>query len=163
MADTTALARQPNGLFAVGNASGQGGGKNQYSPEHILKRRLSLAVARKIAEEYEANPDRTCIESHADAVVDAIRTPLMRGNLELLKLHLPQGAFVDPALDAASEADEEASADRWSRLAVEYDLRQSKATAITVPDRSLKTFWLKTRTGRRPPFSLPIVGFKSAQ
>jgi hypothetical protein len=37
------------------------------------------------------------------------------------------------------------------------------ATAMTVPDRSLNTLWLKTRTGRNPPCSLPMTGFKSAQ
>lgn len=37
------------------------------------------------------------------------------------------------------------------------------ATAITVPERSLKTSWLKTRTGRRPDCSCPRTGSRSAQ
>jgi hypothetical protein len=44
---------------------------------------------------------------------------------------------------------------RWGWLVI--------ATAMTVPDRSLKMLWLKIRTGRKPPCSLPMTGFKSAQ
>ena len=36
------------------------------------------------------------------------------------------------------------------------------ATAITVPERWLKTSWLRIRTGRRPACSCPRTGFKSA-
>lgn len=36
------------------------------------------------------------------------------------------------------------------------------AIAITVPDRSLKTSWLSTSTGRRPACSRPRVGSRSA-
>ena len=36
------------------------------------------------------------------------------------------------------------------------------ATVITVPDRSLKTSWLKTNTGLRPACSFPFVGSSSA-
>src|SRR5437762_3428929 len=37
------------------------------------------------------------------------------------------------------------------------------ATAMTVPDRSLNTSWLSTRTGRRPDCSWPRTGLSSAQ
>ncbi len=37
------------------------------------------------------------------------------------------------------------------------------ASAITVPERSLNILLLRTRTGRRPACSLPIVGSSSAQ
>ncbi len=37
------------------------------------------------------------------------------------------------------------------------------AVAITVPDRVLKTSWLRISTGRRPGCALPLVGFSSAQ
>jgi hypothetical protein len=39
---------------------------------------------------------------------------------------------------------------------------RSWSTAITVPDRSLNTSWLKTNTGRRPACSFPFVGSSSA-
>ena len=38
-----------------------------------------------------------------------------------------------------------------------------KATAMTVPERSLKTSWLKISTGRRLACSRPRTGFRSAQ
>ncbi len=37
------------------------------------------------------------------------------------------------------------------------------ATAITVPERSLKTSWLRISTGRRPACSRPRTGLRSAQ
>src|SRR5205814_6501232 len=36
------------------------------------------------------------------------------------------------------------------------------ATAITVPERSLNTSWLRIRTGRRPACSCPRTGFSFA-
>lgn len=36
------------------------------------------------------------------------------------------------------------------------------ATAITVPEWSLKTSWLKIKTGRNPDCSRPLVGLRSA-
>ncbi len=41
--------------------------------------------------------------------------------------------------------------------------RLVSATAITVPERSLNTSWLRTRTGRSPACSLPRIGIRSAQ
>src|SRR3989449_7452593 len=38
-----------------------------------------------------------------------------------------------------------------------------QATAMTVPERSLNTSWLRTRTGRSPACSRPRTGLRSAQ
>ena len=116
--------RDPEGLFLDGGPTPNVDGLNQFSPEVILKRRLHKAIDAAI----EADPQ--CMQTHALEFILALKRPREPANLALIKTYLPKDALVELHVPGTQAA--EASSDRWSRLADEYDLRRRKREAITL-------------------------------
>ena len=114
--DSGPQERESNGFFASGGTSANVDKLNQYSPEIILRRRLALAVGRRLSKQPE------CIEEYVDSVIRALRYPALETNLALLKYAIPAEAVarVELADSGVREQTEIASREQWDSLAIEF-------------------------------------------
>ena len=108
------VVRDEHGYISAG--INNPGGLNQYSPEIILRRRLALAIGRRMAKR------PACVEKFVDAVENALNRPTDLRNLDLLRYAIPAAAVarVELADSVVREQTEIASREQWDSLAVEF-------------------------------------------
>ena len=119
--------RAPDGKWLPGIDTPNAAGLNQFHPQVISRRRLALAVERKLRDKPKS------VEHFADQVVGAVEDPKGEGNIELLKYALPQESRLGVELSGPDGgAVEIVSRKQWEGLSVAFGGRFAGDTELAV-------------------------------